>query len=100
MLSLILTLTFIGLMCLRVPVSFAIGLSTLIPLLIAGKSFVALPQYMQEGVNSVALLAVPFFDSRRQPLQYPRVKPPHLGFCQTFSRSRRVAWAMSWSSPI
>ena len=48
-------------MCLRVPVSFAIGLSTLIPLLIAGKSFVALPQYMQEGVNSVALLAVPFF---------------------------------------
>lgn len=61
MLSLILTLTFIGLMCLRVPVSFAIGLSTLIPLLIAGKSFVALPQYMQEGVHSVALLAVPFF---------------------------------------
>jgi tripartite ATP-independent transporter DctM subunit len=61
MLSLILTLTFIGLMCLRVPVSFAIGLSTIIPLLAAGKSFVAIPQYMQEGVHSIALLAVPFF---------------------------------------
>lgn len=61
MLSLMLTLTFIGLMALRVPVSFAIGLSTILPILLSGKSFIALPQYMQDGVTSVPLLAVPFF---------------------------------------
>jgi C4-dicarboxylate transporter, DctM subunit len=61
MLSLILTVTFLVLMFLRVPVYFSIGLSTLIPLLLAGKNLVAIPQFMQEGVHSSALLAVPFF---------------------------------------
>jgi len=61
MISLILTITFIGLMFLRVPVSFAIGISTLISLLLMGKDVVLIPQYMIQGVTNIALLAVPFF---------------------------------------
>jgi tripartite ATP-independent transporter DctM subunit len=61
MISLILTVSFIGLMFLRVPVSFAIGLSTLISILLMGKDVIAIPQYMIQGVTSTALLAVPFF---------------------------------------
>jgi len=61
MISLILTISFVGLMFLRVPVSFAIGLSTLIAIVCMGKDMIAIPQYMIHGVTSVPLLAVPFF---------------------------------------
>jgi len=61
MISLILTLSFLGLMFLRVPVSFAIGLSTLISISLMGRDIIALPQYMIQGVTSTTLLAVPFF---------------------------------------
>ena len=61
MISLLLTVSFIGLMMLRVPVSYAIGLSTLISVVFMGKDLVILPQYMIQGVTSVPLLAVPFF---------------------------------------
>ncbi len=61
MLSLILSLVFVLLMCLRVPVYFAIGLSTLIPLILLGKDLALIPQYMLDGVHSVPLLAMPFF---------------------------------------
>jgi tripartite ATP-independent transporter DctM subunit len=61
MLSLILTVGFLALLFLRVPVSMAIGLSTIIPLLILHKNLVLIPQFMLEGVQSVPLLAVPFF---------------------------------------
>lgn len=61
MLSLILTVSFLGLLFLRVPVSMAIGISTLIPLIILDKNLALIPQYMLEGVQSVPLLAVPFF---------------------------------------
>jgi len=61
LLSLILTVTFLVLLFLRVPVSMAIGIATLIPLMILGKNLAIVPQYMLEGVHSVPLLAVPFF---------------------------------------
>jgi tripartite ATP-independent transporter DctM subunit len=61
MLSLILSVVFILLMCLRVPVYFAIGLSTLIPLAVLGKNIALIPQFMLDGVHSVPLLAMPFF---------------------------------------
>ena len=61
MISLLLTVSFIGLMMLRVPVSYAIGLSTLISVVFMGKDLVVLPQYMIQGVTSVPLLAIPFF---------------------------------------
>jgi tripartite ATP-independent transporter DctM subunit len=61
MASLLLTVSFISFMILRVPVSFAIGLSTLISILYIGKDMVAIPQYMIQGVTSAPLLAVPFF---------------------------------------
>jgi TRAP-type mannitol/chloroaromatic compound transport system permease large subunit len=61
MMSLILTIGFIMLMFLRVPVSMAIGLSTLVPLLLLDRNLIVIPQFMLEGMNSAALLAVPFF---------------------------------------
>jgi len=61
MMSLILTLGFVLLMCLRVPVSMAIGLSTLLPLVLLDRNLVVIPQFMMEGVSSQALLALPFF---------------------------------------
>jgi tripartite ATP-independent transporter DctM subunit len=61
MLSLILTAGFVGLMALRVPVSMAIALSTLLPLVLLDRNLVLIPQYMLEGVHSQPLLAVPFF---------------------------------------
>jgi tripartite ATP-independent transporter DctM subunit len=59
--SLLLTVTFIVLLALRVPVSMAIGLSLLLPLMLLDRNLAIVPQYMIEGVHSVALLAVPFF---------------------------------------
>lgn len=61
MTSLILTIGFIALMVLRVPVSMAIGLSTIIPLMLLDRNLIVIPQFMHEGMNSNALLAVPFF---------------------------------------
>src|SRR5436190_14647690 len=61
MMSLILTVGFVVLMFLRVPVSMAIALSTLPPLLMLDRNLIVIPQFMLEGMNSAALLAVPFF---------------------------------------
>lgn len=61
MLSILMTLTFIGLMLIRMPVSMAIGLATLPPLLILDRNLIVVPQFMLQGVHSLALLAVPFF---------------------------------------
>ena len=61
MISLLLTVTFIVLLLLRVPVSMAIGLSVLPPLMLLDRNLAIIPQYMIEGVHSVPLLAVPFF---------------------------------------
>jgi tripartite ATP-independent transporter DctM subunit len=60
-LSLLVTISFLGLMVLRVPVSFAVGLSTLIALLYGGKNLAVIPQFMHDGVHSFPLMAVPFF---------------------------------------
>lgn len=61
MMSLLLTLSFISLMFLRVPVSMAIGLATLLPLALLDRNMILIPQFMLQGMNSYALLAVPFF---------------------------------------
>jgi tripartite ATP-independent transporter DctM subunit len=61
MMSLLLTVLFIGLMFLRVPVSMAIALATLPPLLILDRNLILIPQFMIDGVSGQALLAVPFF---------------------------------------
>ena len=61
MMSLLLTVLFIVFMFLRVPVSMAIGLAVLPPLLILDRNLVLIPKYMLDGVESPALLAVPFF---------------------------------------
>ena len=61
MLSLLMVGVFVLLLCMRMPVSIAIGLSTLPPLMLMDRDLALLPQFMLKGVNSVALLSVPFF---------------------------------------
>lgn len=61
MMSLLLTVLFVLFMFLRVPVSMAIALAVLPPLLILDRNLVLIPKYMLDGVASPALLAVPFF---------------------------------------
>jgi tripartite ATP-independent transporter DctM subunit len=61
MLSVLMTVSFIVLMALRMPVSIAIGLSTLPPLFLLDRNPILIPQFMMQGVHSVSLLAVPFF---------------------------------------
>jgi tripartite ATP-independent transporter DctM subunit len=61
MLSILMTLTFVLLMLLRMPVSMAIGIATIPPLLILDRNLIVVPQFMLQGVHSTALLAVPFF---------------------------------------
>jgi len=61
MMSLILTVGFVVLMFLRVPVSMAIALSTIPPLVLLDRNLIVIPQFMLEGMTSAPLLAVPFF---------------------------------------
>jgi len=60
---LILILSFVILLVLNVPVAFCIGISTLLAVLIIGDipSFLIVAQKMATGIDSFALLAIPFF---------------------------------------
>ncbi len=46
---------------LRLPIAFAVGLSTVLCLLVQGQALVTLPQQMVKGMWSFSLMAVPFF---------------------------------------
>jgi len=61
MVSVIITVTFIGLMFLRCPVTFSMGLAALLGVVLLNANIVIIPQYMAGGTQSFALLAVPFF---------------------------------------
>ncbi len=61
---LVLVLSFVVLLGLGVPIAFAIGLSTVATMLMAiqvDPSFTTMAQRMATGLNSFALLAIPFF---------------------------------------
>ena len=55
---------FIALMLMRVPVSFAMLLSTLGCALVTGTNFSVLVRQMVDGVNNFSLLSIPFFPTR------------------------------------
>lgn len=61
MLSLGMTLALLILLLLRMPISMAIALASLPPLLLLHRNLVVIPQFMLSGVHSVPLLALPFF---------------------------------------
>jgi tripartite ATP-independent transporter DctM subunit len=61
---LILVLTFVSLLALGVPISFSIGIASLATMLFSIKavpSFTTISQRMATGIDSFALLAIPFF---------------------------------------
>lgn len=61
MITATLLVVLVGLMALRVPVSIAIGIASLIALLMADFPLDVVPRMMTDSVDSYALLAVPFF---------------------------------------
>ncbi|UCE99266.1 MAG: TRAP transporter large permease [Planctomycetota bacterium] len=60
---LVLVLSFIILLALNVPVAFCMGIATLLGVLVIGElpSFLIIAQKMATGIDSFALLAIPFF---------------------------------------
>jgi len=60
---LVLVVSFVILLVLNVPVAFCIGISSLLSLLVAGNipAFLMIAQKMATGIDSFALLAIPFF---------------------------------------
>jgi len=57
----LLLVLFIGLVIIRVPLAFAMGLSALVVMLQLGIPLVSVANQMFNGINSFTLLAVPFF---------------------------------------
>lgn len=53
--------SFFAFILLRVPIAYAVGLSTVLCLLVQGQALVTLPQQMVKGMWSFSLMAVPFF---------------------------------------
>ncbi len=53
--------SFFLLILLRVPIAYAVGLSTVLCLAVQGQALVTLPQQMVRGMWSFSLMAVPFF---------------------------------------
>ncbi|MDP6884864.1 MAG: TRAP transporter large permease subunit, partial [Rhodospirillales bacterium] len=61
MITVTMLLVFLGLMALRAPVSISIGVASAFGVFLAGVPLEIVPRKMTEGVDSFALLAVPFF---------------------------------------
>ncbi|MFY7777242.1 MAG: TRAP transporter large permease subunit, partial [Elstera sp.] len=57
----ILSITFLGLLILGVPVAFAIGLSSIATILYEGLPLAVVFQRMSSGMNIFSFLAIPFF---------------------------------------
>lgn len=61
MISVLLILLFLVFMFMRVPVSIAITLATIIGMLVGGYDLLSLPQHMAASTQSIPLMAIPFF---------------------------------------
>ncbi|MFY8106229.1 MAG: TRAP transporter large permease subunit, partial [Elstera sp.] len=57
----ILSVSFLGLLILGVPVAFAIGLSSIATILYEGLPLAVVFQRMSSGMNIFSFLAIPFF---------------------------------------
>lgn len=57
----VLALSFVAFLVLGMPVAFAIGVSSLIAIVLAGEPLVVASHYMFSGVNSFLLVAIPMF---------------------------------------
>ncbi|WP_269747054.1 TRAP transporter large permease subunit [Elstera litoralis] len=57
----ILSIAFLGLLILGVPVAFAIGLSSIATILYEGLPLAVVFQRMSSGMNIFSFLAIPFF---------------------------------------
>ena len=53
--------SFLIMVCLRFPIAYAVGISTVLCMVSMGQNLVTLPQQMVKGVWSFSLMAVPFF---------------------------------------
>ena len=59
--TIILLGSFLIMVCMRFPIAYAVGISTVLCMISMGQNIVTLPQQMVKGVWSFSLMAVPFF---------------------------------------
>ncbi len=53
--------SFAAMIFLRFPIAYAVGLSSVLCLLVQGNSLIAIPRLLVKGISSFSLMAVPFF---------------------------------------
>jgi tripartite ATP-independent transporter DctM subunit len=53
--------SFLGFICLGIPISFAMGISTMLGLLLGGFKLEMLPLMIQNGAGNISLIAIPYF---------------------------------------
>jgi C4-dicarboxylate transporter DctM subunit len=59
--ALLLLFVFVGLIVIRVPIGFALGMSGILGLILMDQSFMMFPQTLISGINNFALMAIPFY---------------------------------------
>jgi C4-dicarboxylate transporter DctM subunit len=59
--ALLLLFVFVGLIVIRVPIGFALGMAGILGLILMDQSFMMFPQTLISGINNFALMAIPFY---------------------------------------
>ena len=59
--ALLLLAIFVGLIVIRVPIGFALGMAGILGLILMDQSFMMFPQTLISGINNFALMAIPFY---------------------------------------
>lgn len=59
--ALLLLVIFVGLIVIRVPIGFALGMSGILGIILMDESFMMFPQTLLSGINNFALMAIPFY---------------------------------------
>lgn len=71
-------------MLLRVPVSYALGFSSILILAFAGKSTITVAQYSFSGIDSFALLAIPFYIFSGYLMEYSGISKMLIDWIKSF----------------
>lgn len=78
----------------RMPVSFALGTSSLLVLAYAGFQLVTVPQFAFSGLDSFALLAIPFYIFAGVIMEYSGISKMLIDWVKSFVGRVRVPLAL------
>ena len=93
----ILILTFIFLLAIGVPIAYSIGISVMLTLLVSVPSlaaFTTIAQRMATGLNSFALIAIPFFVLAGELMNRGGIARLLIDFAKGLEECSPVGWLM------